>query len=79
MSKEEILAAFYGTDHLRARRQGLDDAVRPEQFKGKLTNDLIDADTGEVKAAAGERMTPRARQAAARGGSKHDVLAPTRS
>ena len=35
----------------------------PEQFKGKLTTDLIDADTGEVKLPAGERMTPRARAA----------------
>ena len=32
---------------------------REESFKGKLVSDLLDARTGEVALAAGERMTPR--------------------
>src|SRR5438477_3827795 len=31
----------------------------PEQYKSKLPSDLVDADTGEVRLAAGERLTPR--------------------
>src|SRR5438034_1073277 len=47
----------------------------PEQYKGKLTADLIDADTGEVKLAAGERMTPRLARRLREAGLLH-VLAP---
>jgi DNA-directed RNA polymerase subunit beta len=59
MSKEEILSAFYGTITYRRGKLGWTTPFEPEQFKGKLTNDLVDAATGEVKLAAGERMTPR--------------------
>ena len=44
---------------LSARRERLDDAVPGGAVQGKLTADLIDADTGEVRVQAGERMTPR--------------------
>src|SRR5207245_11084564 len=47
----------------------------PEQFKGKLTSDLIDADSGEVRLAAGERMTPRIAKRLRDTGLEH-VLAP---
>ena len=59
MGKEEILAAFYGTVTYERGERGWMTPFEPEQYKGKLTTDLIDADTGEVKLAAGERMTPR--------------------
>src|ERR1700693_4678860 len=59
MGKEEILAAFYGTVVYERGPRGWMTPFEPEQYKGKLTADLIDADTGEVKVAAGERMTPR--------------------
>ncbi len=59
MSKEEILTVFYGTIVYRRGPSGWMTAFQPEQFKGKLTADLIDADTGEVRLASGERMTPR--------------------
>src|SRR5580765_4630487 len=59
MSKEEILAAFYGTVVYERGPNGWMTAFDAEQFKGKLSADLIDADTGEVKVKAGERMTPR--------------------
>ncbi|MBV8936656.1 MAG: DNA-directed RNA polymerase subunit beta, partial [Alphaproteobacteria bacterium] len=59
MSKEEILANFYGTIVFRRGDQGWMTPFREENFKGKLTSDLLDARTGEVALAAGERMTPR--------------------
>ena len=59
MSKEEILSAFYGTVAYERGPNGWMTPFEPEQFKGKLSADLIDADSGEVKVKAGERMTPR--------------------
>ncbi len=75
MAKEEILAAFYGAVIYRAGPNGWMTEFEPEQFKGKLTSDLIDADTGEVKLPAGERMTPRSARRLREGGLVH-VLAP---
>ncbi|HMD66017.1 MAG TPA: DNA-directed RNA polymerase subunit beta, partial [Stellaceae bacterium] len=59
MSKEEILSNFYGTITFRRGDQGWMTPFREENFKGKLANDLLDARTGEIALAAGERMTPR--------------------
>ena len=59
MSKEEILSAFYGTVVYQRGANGWMTPFQEEQFRGKLTADLIDADTGEVRVQAGERMTPR--------------------
>jgi DNA-directed RNA polymerase subunit beta len=59
MSKEEILAAFYGTTMVRRGATGWAVPFDPDQFKAKLSSDLIDAATGEVKLAEGERLTPR--------------------
>jgi DNA-directed RNA polymerase subunit beta len=60
MGKEEILAAFYGTVSYQRGERGWMTPFEPEQYKGKLTGDLIDADTGEVRLAAGELMGARA-------------------
>ena len=60
MAKEEILSAFYSTIAYRHGANGWMTPFEPEQYKGKLTTDLIDADTGEVRLAAGAQMTPRA-------------------
>ncbi|HEV2303031.1 MAG TPA: DNA-directed RNA polymerase subunit beta [Stellaceae bacterium] len=59
MSKEEILAAFYAAVTFRRGPKGWMTPFREDQFKGKLTADLIDALTGEVKAAAGSKIPPR--------------------
>jgi DNA-directed RNA polymerase subunit beta len=75
MTKEEILAAFYGTVIYQRGPNGWMTAFEPEQYKGKLTADLIDADTGEVKLPAGERMTPRLVRRLREGGLVR-VLAP---
>jgi DNA-directed RNA polymerase subunit beta len=59
MSKEEILSHFYGTVMYRRGPQGWMTAFDPEQFKGKLTGDLIDAASGEVRLEASAKITPR--------------------
>src|SRR5216684_4351667 len=75
MAKEEILSAFYGTVVYQRGPNGWMTPFEPEQYKGKLTADLIDADTGEVKLPAGERMTPRMAKRLRDSGLVH-VLAP---
>src|SRR3954453_12271497 len=59
MSKEEILSAFYGTVVYQRGASGWMTPFQEGQFRGKLTSDLIDAHSGEVRVQAGERMTPR--------------------
>src|SRR5215475_9251709 len=59
MSKEEILANFYGTIIFQRGPQGWMTPFNEENLKGKLTNDLLDARTGEVVLPIGERLTPR--------------------
>src|ERR1700726_820068 len=59
MDQEEILSYFYGQVAFRRGDQGWMTPFREESFKGKLVSDLLDARTGEVALAAGERMTPR--------------------
>src|SRR5712691_4182675 len=75
MAKEEILSAFYGTVTYGRGPSGWMTPFEPEQYKGKLIADLIDADTGEVKVPAGERMTPRLAKRLREAGLAH-VLAP---
>src|SRR5437764_925169 len=60
MSKEEILSAFYGRVTFRHGPNGWMTPFEPEQYKAKLIANLVDAETGEIRLAAGERMTPRA-------------------
>src|ERR1700726_476335 len=75
MSKEEILSNFYGTITFRRGDQGWMTPFREESFKGKLVSDLLDARTGEVALAAGERMTPRVARRLREAGLT-DVLVP---
>ena len=75
MAKEEILSAFYGTVIYKRGPNGWMTPFEPEQFKGKLTTDLVDAETGEVRLAVGERMTPRLAKRLRDAGLNH-VLAP---
>jgi DNA-directed RNA polymerase subunit beta len=75
MPKEEILSAFYGTVVYRRGPNGWMTPFDSEQFKGKLSIDLIDADTGEVKVPAGERLTPRLAKRL-RDGGLDNVLIP---
>ena len=61
MSREEILAAFYGAASYKKVKDGWKTGFNAESLRGtKLIKDLVDAKTGEAVAAAGTKMTPRA-------------------
>jgi DNA-directed RNA polymerase subunit beta len=75
MLKDEILSAFYGTIVYHRGPNGWMVPFDPDQYKGKLTSDLIDAATGEVKVPAGERITARVAKRLLDGGMTA-VLAP---
>jgi len=75
MSKEDVLAWFY--DQRVYHRVG--DAWRlhfvPDQMKGiKLTSDLVDADSGQVVAESGVKMTPRLLRKLAEAGLKEILV-----
>jgi DNA-directed RNA polymerase subunit beta len=60
MTSEEILNYFYDTFTFKRDGEGWKTEFNPEAFKGvKLTNDLVNADTGEVVAEAGRKVSPR--------------------
>ena len=60
MSREEILAAFYGSAVYKKAKNGWKTAFDADAMRGtKLLKDLIDAKTGEAVATAGTKMTPR--------------------
>jgi len=60
MSAEEILSHFYGTVTYVREGEGWRTPFDAERMRGsKLARDLIDADTGEVVAKAGDKITPR--------------------
>src|SRR5271163_2362957 len=60
MSAEEILGFFYNVVSFDRTASGWKTPFLPERFRGvKLTHDLIDAGTGEVRAPNGTKMTPR--------------------
>lgn len=60
MSRDEILQTFYKTSEYQKTKKGWVTAYDPEMWKGvKLTEDLVDAKTGETLVAAGAKITPR--------------------
>ncbi|GHD58781.1 DNA-directed RNA polymerase subunit beta [Thalassobaculum fulvum] len=60
MSAEEILSNFYGTVTYTREGEGWRTPFDADRMRGaKLVRDLIDADTGEVVAKAGDKITPR--------------------
>ncbi|MGH6988359.1 MAG: DNA-directed RNA polymerase subunit beta [Stellaceae bacterium] len=60
MSKEEILAAFFGTVRFIRGAAGWQAPFDPARFRNvKLIHDIVDAKTGDVVVAAGEKVTPR--------------------
>jgi DNA-directed RNA polymerase subunit beta len=60
MSKEEILAAFFGSVPFIRGAQGWQAPFDPARFRNvKLTHDIVDAKTGRIVVATGEKVTPR--------------------
>ncbi|MBX6368879.1 MAG: DNA-directed RNA polymerase subunit beta [Rhodospirillales bacterium] len=75
MSKEEILQNFYGTIVYKRGKKGWQTGFDPAHYKGiKLASDLIDAKSGQVKAEAGTKMTPRAARKLAEEGLKEILV-----
>ena len=60
MDGEELLAKFYKEVPIHRSGQGWKIALRPDRLLGqKLTNDLVDAASGESLAEAGTKVSPR--------------------
>ena len=69
MSSEEILNYFYDTVLYTRGPSGWKTVFDAERLKGvKLTYDLIDAESGQVVATAGTKMTPRTAKKLREGG-----------
>ena len=61
MDGQEILSTFYNTVTFKRAKDGWRIPYSAERYKGmKLLADLVDADTGEVVAQAGKKLTARA-------------------
>jgi DNA-directed RNA polymerase subunit beta len=76
MSREEILNTFYEQVIYTEIKGAWKTAFDPERWRsGKLTRDLINADTMEVVLAAGEKMSPRKAHKLQAEGLK-DILVP---
>ena len=69
MDGEEILKTFYETVPYEKRGDGWVTPYKPERWRGvKPEFDLVDADTGEVVAQAGQKISARAAKKLADGG-----------
>lgn len=71
MDGQEILLTFYNTVTFKRVKDGWRIPYSVERYKGmKLLADLVDADTGEVVAQAGKKLTARAAKLLAEKGLK---------
>ncbi|MBT6137020.1 MAG: DNA-directed RNA polymerase subunit beta, partial [Rhodospirillaceae bacterium] len=60
MTAEDILAYFYESDTFKRDGDGWRMPFDAERLRGqKITDDLVDADSGTVLAQAGDKLTPR--------------------
>jgi len=78
MDQEDIMDAYYNTVTYTLRRgQGWVTKFFPERVRGtRPTYDLIDADSGEVIAEAGKKITPRAVKKLIDEGNVQNLLMP---
>jgi len=76
MTAEEILDFFYDSKTYKREGEGWRAPFDAEGMRGqKLISDLVDADTGQVVASAGDKMTPRSTRKLAEAGLK-DIFIP---
>ena len=69
MSSDEILEHFYDTVSVRHDKNGWRAPFVPERYRGqRLLSDIVNADTGEVVAKAGDKLAPRAGKKLVEGG-----------
>lgn len=77
LTNEDILDAFFGTVTYAQGANGWQTAFVPEDWKGtKLPADLVDAESGDVIAEIGTRVTARAARKFASGGLKDFLVSP---
>ena len=75
MSKEDVLAFFYGTYEFTYGAKGWSTAFDAERMRGvKLMSDLVDADTGETLAEEGAKLTARTAKKLVEGGLKRRIV-----
>lgn len=75
LSSEEILNTFYNKLTYVRGKNGWQIPYSPEAWRGiKPTHDVVDADTGEVVFKAGEKITPRRANLAAKEGLKNLII-----
>ncbi|MDX1711513.1 MAG: DNA-directed RNA polymerase subunit beta, partial [Rhodovibrionaceae bacterium] len=75
MSAEEILKRFYDQIVYTRTKKGWKTPFDAERMRGvKLTNDLVDAKTGETVAEAGQKVTPRLAKKLVEGGLKDQLV-----
>ncbi|WP_297323701.1 DNA-directed RNA polymerase subunit beta, partial [uncultured Bartonella sp.] len=71
MDAQDILSTFYNTVTFKCAKDGWRIPYSADRYKGmKLLADLVDADTGEVVAQAGKKLTARAAKLLAEKGLK---------
>ena len=71
MDGQDILSTFYNTITFKRAKDGWRIPYTVDRFKGlKLVSDLVDADSGEVVAEAGKKLTARAARVLAENGLK---------
>lgn len=77
MSKEEILNYFYEITTYKKHKNGWQIKFDANQWRGmKLTHDLVDAETGQVVAEAGVKITPRTAKKLVADGLKEVLVSP---
>ncbi|HET9811635.1 MAG TPA: DNA-directed RNA polymerase subunit beta [Sphingomicrobium sp.] len=75
LTSEEILNTFYGTVSYERGKNGWQIPYVAENWRGqKPTHDVVDAKTGEVMFKAGEKITPRKANQAAKDGLKNLII-----
>jgi DNA-directed RNA polymerase subunit beta len=76
LSSDEILAHFYDTVVYKHNKKGWRAPFEPMRYRGqRLLADIVNADTGEVVAKTGDKLTPRAGKKLVEGGMT-DMLVP---
>ncbi|NDV02299.1 DNA-directed RNA polymerase subunit beta [Pseudoroseicyclus tamaricis] len=82
LDQEGIMNAYYNTVdfHFDRKANGWKTKFFPERVRGtRPTFDLVDADTGEIIAKAGEKVTPRKVKSLIDAGNVTDLMVPFRN
>ena len=77
LDQEGIMKAYYDTVSYRQHKNGWSTAFHPERIRGtKPAYDIVNAETGEVIAPAGTKVTPRAVKQIQEAGELPEIVVP---